>query len=411
MTESDAPLTEPGALLRELRDAKGLSLTKLALAANYNKGYLSKIENGVRLLPAHVARELDLILETDGQLFRAVNPPKPAQEPAPDTDDEPWSLVFDPSGQVQLGSSAFAGVRIAPNSWVVDELLLSRFENRFEQFRAEGHVASPAFVIPQLLTTISQIKGILRETESPELVRLAYRFAEYAGWMFQEAGRIDLAHAWTDAAVRLAARVGDAALASYALVRSAEVALYDEDGYTMVQLARQAFESPGAPAAVRCLAAQREAQGHALLGDRTACLSSLDLAMTWHERVDDEAGPRYGTTSLKDPVAVSRGWAMLHLAPAESVELLGTALDSIPETSVRSRVRFGVRLARVKADLDNVDGACRQLSDLIDGLRRTDSATVRVDLKHLLSAFAKHSHDSAVRDLRPELNKLLRLRR
>ncbi|UVS81219.1 helix-turn-helix transcriptional regulator [Actinokineospora sp. UTMC 2448] len=408
-------MSEAGDLLRVLRERKGYSLTRLAREANYNKGYLSKIENGERPLGADKARHLDRILETDGVLVRAVTPRPPEPEPLPDTDDGPWSLVLEPTGRVRYAPAGHDGAgatTFAPNSYVVDDDTLALFEAQFEHLRMVGHRASPAFVLPDLVTNFTKLRALLRVEAAPELIRLAYRFAEYAGWMFQEAGKTDMAHGWTTKAVGMAARVGDAGLAGYALVRASEIALYDGDGYTMVDLARRAAAAPDATAAVRSLAAQREAQGHALVGDLTACLSALDAAERWEEEAAAESGPHFGTTSLPNPIAIARGWSMHSLARNdESAELLTAELARIPTGSVRSRVRFGVRLALTNAERGDIEGACTQVAAMLRDLKRTDSATVRVDLRSLVGVLAKHNTNPMVRDLRPELGELLRVRR
>jgi transcriptional regulator with XRE-family HTH domain len=403
-------LSEPGDLLRTLREEKGLSLTKLAGEALYSKGYLSKIENNLRPLPEDMARRLDLILETDGQLFRAVAPPEVARAELPETDDEPWGFSFDGTGSVQLGTGPFATERILPNSWVVEDLV-DQFDVQFQTLRATGHRASPAFVIPHLLLAFNQVQAVRRESAAPELARIAYRIAEYTGWMCQEAGKGEMARTWTSMAVALATKVGDVALRGYALVRDAEMSLYEGNPYGIITSAQRADLDPGAPAAVRSLAAQREAEGHAILGDLTSCLTALEKAQRWQEEAARENGQHYGTTSLADPIATSRGWSMLHFDPDESAELLAAAVAGIPATSVRSRVRFGVRLARATFLREDVDGACALLFSLLEDLRRTDSATVRFDLTGLGDTFTRHRHHPVVKDLRPEIAALLNVRR
>ncbi|MGX7824831.1 helix-turn-helix domain-containing protein [Actinokineospora sp. 24-640] len=413
-------LTEPGEILRQLRERKGYSLTRLAKEANYNKGYLSKIENGERPLSPDKAMVFDRILATDGVLTRALAPPPARPDPPPD-DEDLWSLVVDPGGGTHFVPDPYAGAvgaglldpaAMAPNCYVVDERTVALFGAQFEGWRMMGHGMSPAHVLPGLLAQCVAIRQLVTDRPMPELVRMASRYAEYAGWMYQEIGDADRALLWTRTAVRIAASVGDTGLGSYALVRAAEIALYREDGYTMVDLARRAAGAPGATAAIRSLAAQREAQGHALLGDLTACLSALDEAERWQEQAMAESGPHYGTTSLSNPLAFVRGWAMVNLARSEqSVALLAAELDGIPSLSVRSRARFGVRLARAQADAGDIDSACAGITGLLGDLRRIDSATVRVDVRHLAVSLTRHSSDPLVRELRPELGDLLRGRR
>lgn len=58
----------PGAALRRLRAARGLSLNELSRLTHYSKGYLSKVETGEKALSVGVARRCDAVLETDGEL-------------------------------------------------------------------------------------------------------------------------------------------------------------------------------------------------------------------------------------------------------------------------------------------------------------------------------------------------------
>jgi tetratricopeptide (TPR) repeat protein/transcriptional regulator with XRE-family HTH domain len=59
-----------GPALRELRTSRGLSLERLSRLAHYNKGYLSKVENGHRLPSAELARRCDEVLGAAGGLAR-----------------------------------------------------------------------------------------------------------------------------------------------------------------------------------------------------------------------------------------------------------------------------------------------------------------------------------------------------
>ncbi|MGW4027502.1 helix-turn-helix domain-containing protein, partial [Streptomyces sp. NPDC005009] len=61
-----APAGAPpgGQELRGWRGRRGMSLSALAQAAHYSKGYLSKIENGDKPMTPDVARRCDAVLET-----------------------------------------------------------------------------------------------------------------------------------------------------------------------------------------------------------------------------------------------------------------------------------------------------------------------------------------------------------
>ncbi|WP_442811506.1 nSTAND1 domain-containing NTPase [Streptomyces sp. NBC_01288] len=70
------------AQLRRLRRERGLSLADLARQTHYSKGYLSKIETGVKRATVDVARQCDHILGADGELLRLVREAGPAERGA-----------------------------------------------------------------------------------------------------------------------------------------------------------------------------------------------------------------------------------------------------------------------------------------------------------------------------------------
>ncbi|MFE4832218.1 helix-turn-helix domain-containing protein [Streptomyces sp. NPDC056672] len=93
---TSVPPSDPfGVALRELRMARGISLTKLAEKVNYSKSHLSRVEKGTKRATEWLVQRCDEVLEADGALIElsrrsprtrppsstAQKPPIPSQLP------------------------------------------------------------------------------------------------------------------------------------------------------------------------------------------------------------------------------------------------------------------------------------------------------------------------------------------
>src|SRR5262249_44386430 len=70
-----------GRRLRELRTARGWSLSELARRIFYSKGYVSRVETGASRPSVEFARRCDVDLEADGALVALVSPTAPEGSP------------------------------------------------------------------------------------------------------------------------------------------------------------------------------------------------------------------------------------------------------------------------------------------------------------------------------------------
>lgn len=73
------PAVELGQELRRLREARGMSLARLAASIHYTKGYLSRVETGHKPLSAAMAASCDEVLDTGGVLTGLVEASLPEQ--------------------------------------------------------------------------------------------------------------------------------------------------------------------------------------------------------------------------------------------------------------------------------------------------------------------------------------------
>jgi transcriptional regulator with XRE-family HTH domain len=413
-------VTEFGTLLRNYRLAAGMSLGELARQTNYSKGQVSKIENGRAKPTLGFARQCDDKLGTGGALVAAVRAEPRRVEAAPPEDvwvlelDEDGSLRYSelPRRQVLAGAGALLGYAMTRSAKpAIDSGTLAVLRASFDQQRALGTMASPSLVIAGVVAHLHTLRTLALDNPEPmraELVLLAARVAEYAGWMSQEAGREADALRWTDRAVVYAAD-HDPHLASFAWFRHAEVALYRHDPARTIELARRAQLNPDAGPRILGLAARCEAQGHAMAGDAGGYQEALDRATELLAACQQTAAPVLGPASVPDDLALVRGWALHDLGrPREAAELLDRQLPAIPVTARRARARFGVRRALAHALTSEVDQACLAAREVLADVALVDSATIRVDLRELNRTLNRWHTHHAVSELQCELVPLLR---
>ncbi|HEY8474372.1 MAG TPA: hypothetical protein VIL37_17290 [Natronosporangium sp.] len=290
---------------------------------------------------------------------------------------------------------------------------LDSFRLMFTEMRRLGQFAAPASLLPMLAAQTHAVR-VLAASSGPQTrtkaLRLAGRFAEYTGWMAQEAGDDEGALWWTARAVDFAAAGGDRELGVYALVRRGLIALYRHDARETIAAAERAQAAQCSPR-VRGLAALLEAQGHALAGSYDRCCRALDRAaklLADAARLDDGL-PVLGTTTIPDPVAMVRGWCMYDLGrPRRALAELEGELAAVPDFAQRTLARIGVRYSLALVAAGELEHSCTMIDRLIDPIVATDSATVRADLRRLAQELTRRHTRTVVKEIMPRLIGALR---
>jgi len=388
-----------GVELRRLRIAAGLSLMDMQGRVFFSKSHLSKVENGVKAPSTDLARRCDEVLGAEGALKALVQPassnPGSMSPRRTHVNDRSWP----PSGPMPFFHHA----------WNADLDPLEAWHAIYRDLRKAGQSAPPTLVIPMAASAVDCLQGLalgLRPPRREEALRLASHFGVYAGWMAQENSDDVGAVAWTTRAVELAEAAGDYGLAAYALVRKGLIALYHDDHSTVIQLAQQA-QARTTDARILGLAAQREAQGHAMAGDSVVCMRALAEASRHFASVEVTDDPRaltFGTSTLTDPATMVAGWCLFDLGkPVDAVTVLSRELDQVPWNAHRARARWGSRLALSLAGIRELEQACEVIEPILGLASMIDSATIRKDLRKLNSALRRWDSHPRVRELAPRL--------
>ncbi|MEV0176265.1 helix-turn-helix transcriptional regulator [Streptomyces sp. NPDC050803] len=409
-----------GAELRRLRMTAGLTLAQFAASVHYSKGQVSKVETGRQRATPEFARLCDAALDAGGTL-EALATPHPrrrrtALSHAPDQAGvmrgeprKPAEAAPPPPTRRQLitagAMSAFGIAATAPpQPEPTGQPLLDAYRLLFDQYRRIGQMSPPRALLPALAEQTNALRALATRTDSRTtqgLLVLAARFAEFTGWMAQEAGDEAAAARWTDHAVDIAHGAGDRRLASYALVRRALISYYRGEPADAVALAEGAL-SGRLPPRIRALAAQRAGQGHALEGDYDACMRRLDQARVLFGRAAAEEpepnAPVLGSAHLADPVSMVTGWCLVDLGrPREAADILDAQCARLPAHALRNQARYGVRRALAHARAGEIEHACELTGHLLRHTACVGSETVATDLRRLARVLGRHPRQPAYR--------------
>lgn len=406
MTAADAF----GVELRRRRMAAGLTLHALARRVHYGAPHLSRVETGLRCPSPELARLCDVQLAAGGALAALVPIPGQLRGRHSSEDDPPPEMRV-PEGRLVAGMPPLTPD--VPHEVVADAATIAVLREMFGHLRRLGQVAAPAAVLPSLVErvrTLQTLAGAARGTERTDLYVLAAHHAEYAGWMAQEQGHPGAAMRWTRHAVLLDVQAGRRDMTAYAYVRQAELALYRRQPHRVTALAERARADRSVNPRIQALAAHREAQGHALAGDRPSCEAALDRAATLWADFSPQQHQRelFGSTNVSDLHAMMSGWCDLDLGrPRSAAELLAHACSRLPGTARRSRALYGARLSLAHAAAGDLDRACELAQDLLPDVRAVASASARHQLRDLSVVLRRWPRHRPAQALIADLNGVL----
>ena len=142
----------------------------------------------------------------------------------------------------------------------------------FPEFSTADWMLGSQLVLPAIPRHLDLIGQLLRDAtgrDRAELLGVGARWAEFASWLYQDAGQPQAATGWADRAMTWATEAGDEVMVAYTLTRQADQAADRRDAAAAVGLAQAALRRP-IPARVRAVAFQQQAHGHAIAGEEAA---------------------------------------------------------------------------------------------------------------------------------------------
>jgi transcriptional regulator with XRE-family HTH domain len=244
-----------------------------------------------------------------------------------------------------------------------------------------GAVTAQLHVVESLVV---EARGSLR----PTMLDMAAQWAQFAGWLNANSTHTIEANRWYDRALEWAIESGNRDMIATALSMKGYLSWISGQVGPLVGLSQAAQRDHRVRPGVRALAAQQEARGHALAGDRDATDRKLDeaveLALRAADRPEDEPpwiyfyGPHY--------LVMQRGLAYRLLGRnSEAVKLIEQGLAGLSANVRRSE--WAAQYLLHIADAHAADGdasAAREVAATVEGIARdTASTRLQARLQHL----------------------------
>lgn len=213
-------------------------------------------------------------------------------------------------------------------------------------------------IAPQQLRFVEDLLSNARGKDRELLLHVAARYAEFAGWIYQDTGALNSAMQMSSMALDFAQEVGDEMLISYILMRRSNIATDAKRPELALKLADAALDkATRLPPRYRAVALRQRAHSCAQLDQPDDCASTLELAFKFAERsVDSEKDMAQYCTPEYVEMEAAHCWIEL----GQADKAIGTLRHSLAEWKPEFRRDLGLCLARLSvahASSDQIENA------------------------------------------------------
>ncbi|WP_079053954.1 helix-turn-helix domain-containing protein [Streptomyces graminilatus] len=305
-----------GPRLRVLLADKGVSMRAAARSLNYDVAYLSRVINGRQHPSGQLARALDELLGTDGELLSLAvrDAPSPVSEHPPG-----------PTAEIERMKAGAA-------------YLLDHAD------RHGGDTVAPAAVQVWQSAQRKLDSGEIPESDQSRYLSAVSEAAEVAGWLLFDAGKFTSARAAFLESHMLARHAGDRKMQWFALDM---LAMVDTEccrpGETR-RVAEELLSQRRTPPRVALLARMRRGRALAQMGDRQRALSDLEAARGGLEDSLTARDPEWAWWVNTCEVTGHSGQALLDLGHPEAA--MSEFRSSLQHATPRGAMLYRAELLR-----------------------------------------------------------------
>jgi transcriptional regulator with XRE-family HTH domain len=412
----------PNVRLREFRQRRDLTLEALAEAlarladealgekVGVNAEMIGKWERGAKR-PSPLYRKLLVMLYgvSEEQLgFRSPAPDDDLDDELADADSPEVTRRDFLRGAATMGAGALAMPSQVPRR--VDTGAVIALRGLIPQYARMDNLLGPSHVLSLVavhLNYIGELLGVASGGVRDELLGVGASYAEFAGWLHQDAGDTQSAAYWSDRALAWAEAGSDRRMISYVLMRKSNQASTLGDANRALTLARGSLRHPEqlSPRG-RALALRQEARAHALSGNETAAARSIDAAREAVAAADvqdpaDLALTGYCTPSYIEGEAADC-WLLLQ-RPRKAAAIFEESLASWPAGYERDRGLNLARLAVAHAASQEPERACEVARQAVTITHDTWSARAVGELRRLPTLLEPWGASAPVAELEESL--------
>jgi transcriptional regulator with XRE-family HTH domain len=283
--------------------------------------------------------------------------------------------------------------------------LVASLRNVLGEYARTDNAVGPGHLIGFAIQHVVELEQVAIEARGSlrsQILALCSRFAEFAGWLCQDAGDLLDAERWTDRALDFIEGAEDVHARAYLLMRKSAIAADRRDPMRAVNLAEAASgRDPGQltlqmRALIACqIVIAQAVSSNALESDRAA-EAAVEIVVADVGNVPEELA--YCTPAY---VLMETGAAAARLRSYDvAADRLSEAVSSWPDGFRRDRGLAVARLALVESARGNIDAACGLGRQAVDLAAVASSARTQAVMKSLDKRLAPHRRSTVVSEFR-----------
>ena len=273
------------------------------------------------------------------------------------------------------------------------------------------NLLGPGSVLPAVhgqIQVIRQLRDGRRGADRQALLTMQAQYAEFAGWLHQDARDFQAAGFWLDRALEWSHAAADREMATYVMARKSQLAGDMHDGPSAIDLASAAGGMARKRSRLKATAATYGAHGYALAGQRLACMRAIDGAREMAGSLDDNPGSPWATWLDGAYIDVQRGRCLSILGDhAAAATVFQQAIRDLPPAFRRDRGVYLAREAWALAGAREPEQAAAAGMQAVAIARDTHSGRVVDELAQVGAGLAPWAQLPAVVDFQDALTSVL----